>query len=90
MAKLKFDRIVNITLGRDEKSAVPIDEVWKGILGWHDNLYLNNIEVASGSQNNRVASNVILGGGVKLNYGSAGQYSHQISFTGVAFKVVKE
>ena len=90
MAKLKFDRIVNITLGRDEKSAVPIDEVWKGTLGWNDNLYLNDITVADGSQNNRIAPNVILWGGGKLNYGSAGGYAHQISFTGVAFKIVQE
>lgn len=90
MAKLKFDRVVNITLGRDQRTVVPIDEVWKGTLGWHDNLYLNDIEIAGGSQNNRVAPNVTLGGGAKLNSGSAGQYSNQISFTGVAFKVVKE
>ena len=75
MAKLKFDRIVNITLGRDEKSVVPRDEVWKGTLGWHDNLYLNEIEIASGSQNNRIAPNTTLGGGVKLNYGSAEGYA---------------
>lgn len=90
MARLRFDRIVNITLGRDEKSVVPRDEVWKGTLGWHDNLCLNDIEIASGSQNNRIAPNTTLGGGVRLNAKSAGQYSHQISFTGVAFKVVKE
>lgn len=62
MAKLKFDRIVNITLGRDQRTAVPIDEVWKGTLGWQDNLYLNDIEIASGSQNNRIAPNTTLGG----------------------------
>lgn len=62
MAKLKFDRVVNITLGRDQRTAVPIDEVWKGTLGWHDNLYLNDIEIASGSQNNRIAPNTTLGG----------------------------
>lgn len=62
MAKLKFDRIVRIVTRTQEKIIVPDDEVWKGTMGWNDNLYLNDITVADGSQNNRMAPNVILGG----------------------------
>ena len=62
MAKLKFDRIVRIVTRTQEKIIVPDDEVWKGTMGWNDNLYLNDITVADGSQNNRIAPNVILGG----------------------------
>lgn len=80
MAKLKFDRIVRIVTKTQEKIIVPDDEVWKGTLGWRDNLCLNEIEIADGSQNNRVAPNVILGGAAII-------YSKCI-FTGVAFKVI--
>lgn len=65
MAKLKFDRIVRIVTRTQEKIIVPDDEVWKGTMGWNDNLYLNDITVADGSQNNRMAPNVILGGVLK-------------------------
>lgn len=80
MAKLKFDRIVRIVTRTQEKIIVPDDEVWKGTIGWNDNLYLNDITVADGSQNNRIAPNVILGGGTQI--------SGKCTITGVAFKII--
>lgn len=73
MAKLKFDRSINLKLEKDNSVTVPNDEVWKGFLvcatsGWDYNSCsnLNGIELKQGGTNteNGNLGLVILGGGV--------------------------
>lgn len=70
MAKLKFDRIVNIKLKVGEKGTVPDDEVWKGTLTYTSQLKINDntmesyFSPSSGGKYgvNPILSNIILGG----------------------------
>lgn len=71
MAKLKFDRSINLELKKGDSVTVPNDEVWKGFLlsatdGWEYNQYsnLNNIQLKQGGTNteNGNLGSVILGG----------------------------
>lgn len=92
MAKLKFDRIVNIKLKVGEKGTVPDDEVWKGTLTYTSQLKINDntmesyFSPSSGGKYgvNPILSNIILGGGAIFSPQSSGTGS----FTGVAFKVI--
>lgn len=93
MAKIKFDRVLNITTKPGEKITVPSDEIWKGSVLYGSTLDINGnrIEsVYSPSSNgkylfNPILPNTILGGGTiffstSSNYGTV--------FTGIAFKVI--
>lgn len=85
MAKLKFDRSINISIDDSEGTTVPRDEVWKGTLaGTFERQFLNSIEISGQKQyvGNRANSTYygILGGGAKI--------SGKCTFTGVAFKVI--
>lgn len=71
MAKLKFDRSINLELDKDNSVTVPKDEVWKGFLvcdtrDWKYNQApnLNNIKLNQGGTNteNGNLGLVILGG----------------------------
>lgn len=71
MAKLKFDRTLNIKTEPGEKVTVPNDEVWKGALVYNSELRINNIttiesvhSASSGGKYmfNPILPNIILGG----------------------------
>ena len=73
MAKLKFDRSINLKLDKDNSVTVPKDEVWKGFLvcdargyGYNRTPNLNNIQLNQGGTNteNGNLGLVTLGGGV--------------------------
>lgn len=58
MAKLKFDRSINLELDKDNSVTVPKDEVWKGFLvcdargyGYNRTPNLNNIQLNQGGTN---------------------------------------
>lgn len=84
MAKLKFDRSINIVLQAKEEVKVPKDEVWKvGLTG--GNVQINNFNVTDYTARYAYVPGVLLGGGTSvLNY-NPGQ---PCSLTGVAFKVI--
>lgn len=70
MAKLKFDRSINISIDDSEGTTVPRDEVWKGTLaGTFERQFLNSIEISGQKQyvGNRADSTYygILGGVLK-------------------------
>lgn len=93
MAKLKFDRTLNIKTKPGEKVTVPNDEVWKGAIVYNSELRINDntIEsVHSASSDgkymfNPILPNIILGGGTIFYEKS--QYGGTV-FTGLAFKVI--
>lgn len=63
MAKLKFDRILNVVLTDNEQTEVPKDEVWKGTRSGLDNI--NEIAVNAGLGYGKVHDSVMLGGVLK-------------------------
>ena len=78
MAKLKFDRNINVVLADNEQTEVPKDEVWKGTRsGLAD---INGVAVNTGSGFSKSIDSIMLGGGTKIT-GSG-------SVSGVAFKVI--
>lgn len=72
MAKLKFDRSINIILSNEEKTTVPNNELWRGSLLCTSDSYVNGDMLDSGSTAYRsnLIPNVSLGGG----------YGNQMSF----------
>lgn len=70
MAKLKFDRTLNIKTEPGEKITVPNDEVWKGAIVYNSELRINNNTIesvhstSSGGKYmfNPILPNIILGG----------------------------
>lgn len=70
MAKLKFDRTLNIKTKPGEKVTVPNDEVWKGALVYNSELRINDNTIesvhsaSSGGKYmfNPILPNIILGG----------------------------
>lgn len=87
MAKLKFDRSINL-YGRDgEVARVPNDEVWKGTLAIRysgSELSLNSIDISS-SRFDKYAPPIYttLGGGAEIKSTVFG-----FTFTGFAFKII--
>ena len=78
MAKLKFDRNINVVLDNNEQTEVPKDEVWKGTRsGLAD---INGVAVNAGLGYGKLHDGIMLGGGTKIT-GSG-------SVSGVAFKVI--
>lgn len=71
MAKLKFDRTLNIKTKPGEKVTVPNDEVWKGAIVYNSELCINDNTIesvhstSSGDKYmfNPILPNIILGGG---------------------------
>lgn len=47
MAKIKFDRVLNISLKKDEIMNVPNDEVWKGALVYGSEISINEMPIQS-------------------------------------------
>ena len=82
MAKLKFDRSINLSL-KGNNTAVPQNEVWKVFLsgpnGASGDLKINGITVEMGTGSHTVGTN-LLGGGTNI--------SGTGTVTGVAFKVI--
>lgn len=79
MAKLKFDRVIKITLGTNNSTTVPSDEVWKGtILVSGLKTKVNGFGVST--ENTSSAHSIMLGGGSSIQGDG--------SFTGIAFKVI--
>lgn len=78
MAKLKFDRSLNVVLNDSEQTEVPKDEVWKGTRSGLDNI--NGIAVNTGSGFSKSIDSIMLGGGAKIAGSGA--------ISGVAFKVI--
>lgn len=78
MAKLKFDRNINVVLNDNEQTEVPKDEVWKGTRSGLDNI--NGVAVNTGSGFSKSIDSIMLGGGAKI--------SGRGSISGVAFKVI--
>lgn len=80
MAKLKFDRLIDVSLGGNETTAVPKNELWKGIAYGQSSsldLMINGmIDVPQGS------SIIAVGG----SYFKA---RTDIRIQGIAFKVVE-
>lgn len=87
MAKLKFDRSINILARDNESTRVPNDEVWKGTLATRYSgaeLEINGTSVAGGSRGDRaIPIFTTLGGGATLRSTVFG-----FTFTGFAFKVI--
>lgn len=90
MAKIKFDRVLNIILKKDEIMNVPNDEVWKGALVYGSEISINEMPIQSVNSlaNTRymvspIFPNIMLGGGTKINPNGSGA-----TFTGIAFKVI--
>lgn len=84
MAKIKFDRAVNITLKYNENLVIPANEFWRGE-GLFDQLAkINNTKVmpfmGQGDQPYKIVS-MTLGSGIKIT-GAA-------IFTGIAFKIIE-
>lgn len=80
MAKLKFDRTVNLNLESNDTVTVPNNEVWRGSLftaGSFAEVNGRNIE----TKNNASVPVLTLGGGATLK--------GMCSFTGVAFKIIQ-
>ncbi|MGF0096016.1 hypothetical protein ACQRC6_06205 [Peptoniphilus sp. SGI.035] len=85
MAKLKFDRVINITLTNEESAYVPRDEVWKGTLVIEKGSEINGLIILPDNTSNLcLQGSITLGGGCSIRRFSSGK----ISFTGVAFKVI--
>lgn len=72
MAKLKFDRSINIILSKEEKTTVPNDELWRGSLACTSDSYVNGNKLDAGltAYRSNLIPNVSLGGG----------YENRISF----------
>lgn len=73
MAKLKFDRVLNIKLKKDEIMNVPNDEVWKGALVYSSEISINEMSIQSVNSlaNTRymvspIFPNIMLGGAQRL------------------------
>lgn len=83
MAKLKFDRSINLSLNGNN-TAVPRNEVWKVFLsgpnGSSGDLKLNGTKIQNNNGSNTVGTN-LLGGGTNI--------SGTGIITGVAFKVIR-
>lgn len=82
MAKLKFDRSINLSIGEYNTTNVPLDEVWKVALFGRssDNINVNDCNAPQTYSNTSTLPVVILGGGAKI--------SGKGSVAGVAFKVI--
>lgn len=84
MAKLKFDRSINLELDKDNSVTVPKDEVWKGFLsapnGNSGDLKINGNTVLGGSNSAKTVGTHLLGGGTNI--------SGTGTVTGVAFKII--
>lgn len=84
MAKLKFDRSVNVILKQGEKTTIPQNEIWKGSTFLHQHVEVNDIEVmpflGQGKQPYSVFT-MTLGGGTTITNGAI--------FTGVAFRIIE-
>lgn len=63
MAKLKFDRNINVVLKDNEVIEVPKDEVWKGIRGI--DIAINGISAYSNSKADKSYDSIMLGGVLK-------------------------
>lgn len=78
MAKLKFDRNINVVLDNNEQTEVPKDEVWKGTRSGFDDI--NGVAVNAGLGYDKLHDSIMLGGGTKI--------TGKGSISGVAFKVI--
>lgn len=63
MAKLKFDRNINVVLKDMEEIEVPKDEVWKGIRSI--DIAINGISAYSNSKADKSYDSIMLGGVLK-------------------------
>lgn len=82
MAKLKFDRSINLSIGEYNTTNVPLDEVWKVALFGRSsgNINVNDCNAPQTYSNASTLPVVILGGDAKI--------SGKGSVAGVAFKVI--
>lgn len=83
MAKLKFDRSINLKLKNDESVTVPDDEIWRAEAYDCKKLLVNGEEAVESSGGVQSIP-FTFGGGVKLST------KFGVAVTGVAFKVIKE
>lgn len=84
MAKLKFGRIVNVTLKYGEKIAIPQNEIWKGNIFLDQLAKVNGVEVMPFLGQGKTPYTVFamtLGGGMTITNGAI--------FTGVAFRIIE-
>lgn len=63
MAKLKFDRNINVVLDNNEQTEVPKDEVWKGTRSGLDDI--NGVAVNAGLGYDKLHDSIMLGGVLK-------------------------
>lgn len=63
MAKLKFDRNINVVLNDNEQTEVPKDEVWKGTRSGLDDI--NGIAANTGLGYGKLHDGIMLGGALK-------------------------
>ena len=85
--KLKFDRTLNIKSQNGEKTTIPKDEVWRGMLVvdpatsyGEKEAQINNMDIIS-KKERFYPGIILLGGGTVV--------SNEFTLTGVAFKVVE-
>lgn len=83
MAKLKFDRSINLVINKDDNVTVPQDEVWKVFMSGPNQasigIKINDQIVESITGGNTICTS-LLGGGTKI--------SGRGTVTGVTFKVI--
>lgn len=77
MAKLKFDRLINVGLKSSSTTTIPKDELWKVTIFSHK----SNVEL-NGDYIDTSRSAIFLANGVKL------KTSGNIDIQGIAFKTV--
>lgn len=81
MSKLKFDRLINLSMSKGEAITIPKDEIWKGrFYGVNDYavLYVNGQKVLESDQE----LNCIEGATLRLS-------ESNVTIQGIAFKVVE-
>lgn len=77
MAKLKYDRPINIPFPEGTEVTVPKDEVWK-----------ITAEINTGNHSQEIATN-LYGGGYNFHSGSYGTIAGHV-LTGIAFKHIDD
>ena len=82
MAKLKFDRQININLKDEEKIKVPTDEIWKGTILCRRGSHINGKDVLASS----VVGQYAISDGTYLTGGTT---MDGLMFNGLVFKVVQ-
>lgn len=87
MAKLKFDRKLNIKMASEQSTTVPEDEVWKVSAG--GGVRINGCAFHSGSASYGGPRNGFFGGGTVIStHNPNPSLPSPSTITGIAFKII--